>query len=510
MAGPRILVIEDDLFFQEFLHGLLTPAGFEVLLAGDGEAGFRLARESHPAAVLTDVELPGPSGLEVLYGLRSDPSTSSLPVIVMSGKTAPTMMAEHARQAGPPTGWLAKPFGKEELLAALASLGIASSPERPAPELDLEDGGEAAEVPFDPDLLAEEPPPASPPPPPPPVSPDPTGPLRQALEAALQAKREVEDQAAALREQARRKEEALRQGKEEVEAASLQMKRGLEDRLRDAERRVAEAREEARVLAMEKASLLAERTAVLERERKESGTREERLAGTAARMSSLVVELEKAREKLLAAEQANRRELDLTEKELRERERLEGEVAALRQEGERLRISTEEMVSRASSLAGENEGLRRSLARVEEVFASRGDGSAAQMETLRQALAEGLDRTYEALAGEREKGSTLEQHLRGIREELARDREEMRQEREGWLTREGELQGKVLASLASQEELLQAGNRALPLVIPPSPVMPMHTRGRRLAAVFALLLLFLLTLFTGIIAFRFLGGGPGL
>ena len=65
-----ILVIEDEEIMREILEALLTPEGYEVRLARDGEAGLELARAMPFDAAIVDVMMPGMDGLSVLDELK--------------------------------------------------------------------------------------------------------------------------------------------------------------------------------------------------------------------------------------------------------------------------------------------------------------------------------------------------------------------------------------------------------------------------------------------------------
>lgn len=82
---PWILCIDDD---QEFSHGLklkLQSRGYEVVRAFAGMDGYRYAFEFEPSAILLDLHLPNVSGEEVLSQLRYHPSTSHIPVVIVTG-----------------------------------------------------------------------------------------------------------------------------------------------------------------------------------------------------------------------------------------------------------------------------------------------------------------------------------------------------------------------------------------------------------------------------------------
>lgn len=78
----KILAIDDDSIIRTLLTNILTKAGYEVVTAADGESGLELAVSTYPDLVVTDFQMPGISGLEVLTELqRTQPG---LPVILLT------------------------------------------------------------------------------------------------------------------------------------------------------------------------------------------------------------------------------------------------------------------------------------------------------------------------------------------------------------------------------------------------------------------------------------------
>src|SRR3974390_2287444 len=61
----RILLVEDDATFRSFLQTILEDEGHEVLTATDGLAGLRLLRQEQVDLVVSDLKMPGKSGLEL-------------------------------------------------------------------------------------------------------------------------------------------------------------------------------------------------------------------------------------------------------------------------------------------------------------------------------------------------------------------------------------------------------------------------------------------------------------
>ncbi len=78
----KILAIDDDSIIRTLLTNILTKAGYEVVTAADGESGLELAISTNPDLVVTDFQMPGISGLDVVTELqRTQPG---LPVILLT------------------------------------------------------------------------------------------------------------------------------------------------------------------------------------------------------------------------------------------------------------------------------------------------------------------------------------------------------------------------------------------------------------------------------------------
>lgn len=83
---PLVLVVEDEPESAELIEMILRRQGCDVLLASDGATALEIARElPRPDLVLLDLELPVMDGRALLATMRSDPSISGIPVVVLSG-----------------------------------------------------------------------------------------------------------------------------------------------------------------------------------------------------------------------------------------------------------------------------------------------------------------------------------------------------------------------------------------------------------------------------------------
>jgi PAS domain S-box-containing protein len=116
---PRsVLYIEDNEVNQILMQGMLAQRpGLQLLLASLPESGLAIARETRPALVLLDIQLPGIDGFEVQRRLRSDPATCSIPVVAVSANAMPGDLAE-AEAAGF-ADYVTKPLDLQRLLAVV-------------------------------------------------------------------------------------------------------------------------------------------------------------------------------------------------------------------------------------------------------------------------------------------------------------------------------------------------------------------------------------------------------
>lgn len=114
--GGRVLVVDDLAIHRRGLERLLRWGGWEVETAATGAEALAIASERRPDVVITDLEMPGMGGLELLSQLHGrDPA---LPVIVLTATCSANLMA-NAMLAGAEC-CLAKPLDLSWLAAALA------------------------------------------------------------------------------------------------------------------------------------------------------------------------------------------------------------------------------------------------------------------------------------------------------------------------------------------------------------------------------------------------------
>jgi signal transduction histidine kinase/CheY-like chemotaxis protein len=118
-GGGEVVVIEDDRPSLDLFRAYLSKAALQVTTARDGQSGLAAVRRTRPDAVLLDIRLPGIDGWAVLKALKAEEETRDIPVIVVS------IVDERTRGvAMGAAAYLVKPVGRDELLTALASVGV--------------------------------------------------------------------------------------------------------------------------------------------------------------------------------------------------------------------------------------------------------------------------------------------------------------------------------------------------------------------------------------------------
>ena len=105
------MVVEDDDAVRLMMCELLQSAGFKVVGCSGGVEAIKVARELHPAVLTLDLHMPGMDGMEVLSRLASDPSTSRIPVVVVSAYSSD----RRVRASRQVKAIVSKPFDVDDL-----------------------------------------------------------------------------------------------------------------------------------------------------------------------------------------------------------------------------------------------------------------------------------------------------------------------------------------------------------------------------------------------------------
>ena len=116
----HILVIDDSAVVSAVVTRLLGRAGYAVQIAASGQAGLDAVRQAPPDLILLDITMPGIDGLTVCRRLKGDSTTTTIPIMLLSGLDDPDANARGA--AAGADDMLAKPFDPQVLLERVRAL----------------------------------------------------------------------------------------------------------------------------------------------------------------------------------------------------------------------------------------------------------------------------------------------------------------------------------------------------------------------------------------------------
>jgi len=131
--GKKVLTIDDSKTVRLIVTKHLSVFGIEILEAENGEMGIAKAKEGKPDLILLDYNMPVMDGHQTLLSLKDDPSTSPIPVIMLTTETVQDTVLKLIKLGL--KDFIAKPFTREILLKKVNSvLGIYEGDEPPSPE----------------------------------------------------------------------------------------------------------------------------------------------------------------------------------------------------------------------------------------------------------------------------------------------------------------------------------------------------------------------------------------
>ncbi len=110
-----ILVVENDGDIVDFLQELLTQLGYEIAVAGNGQQALSYLQHNRPAAILSDITMPGMDGIELCRLVAKNEQYQTIPFILMSASDQ-----RPKRDDVNYTAFLAKPFRLPALIKTLA------------------------------------------------------------------------------------------------------------------------------------------------------------------------------------------------------------------------------------------------------------------------------------------------------------------------------------------------------------------------------------------------------
>jgi DNA-binding response OmpR family regulator len=113
------LIVEDHPEQADLVSRILRLRDYRPILAEDGEAGLRMAREQHPDVMLLDLMLPDINGFDVCRRLRTDPATRLIPVVMLTALND-VQHRVHGFRVGA-NAYVTKPYGVDDLFEAITA-----------------------------------------------------------------------------------------------------------------------------------------------------------------------------------------------------------------------------------------------------------------------------------------------------------------------------------------------------------------------------------------------------
>lgn len=114
-APRRTVLLAEDHADTRMFYAELFSESFDVIEAGRGDQALQLARERKPSLIVTDLSLPGITGLELARALKGDAATAGIPIICLSGYADPE--TTNAVAASGIDRFVVKPCMPDDLLA---------------------------------------------------------------------------------------------------------------------------------------------------------------------------------------------------------------------------------------------------------------------------------------------------------------------------------------------------------------------------------------------------------
>src|ERR1700691_1125733 len=118
--AKKILEVDDSPTIRQLVKMTLSRAGYEVTEAEDGAKGLQKASAEAFDMVLSDINMPQMTGIEMLRSLRKLDQYKFTPIVLVTTESQPEKKAE-GKAAGA-TGWIVKPFEPDQLLAVVTKV----------------------------------------------------------------------------------------------------------------------------------------------------------------------------------------------------------------------------------------------------------------------------------------------------------------------------------------------------------------------------------------------------
>jgi len=120
MAERKVLVVDDEIHIIHVVAIKLRNNGYEVISAENGSEAFALACGEKPDIIVTDFQMPGMTGLELVRKIRQNETTKDIPVIMLTARGF--AVEDKEKEKLQISELLSKPFSPKELLRSIEDI----------------------------------------------------------------------------------------------------------------------------------------------------------------------------------------------------------------------------------------------------------------------------------------------------------------------------------------------------------------------------------------------------
>ena len=115
-----VLVVEDTASEQDLIVSYLSESGYTVISANNGQEALKKIETKKPDVVITDLVMPGMSGLELCRSLKKNAETKDVPIVACTSKNQELDKLWGMKQGI--NDYITKPFSREDILRAVRSV----------------------------------------------------------------------------------------------------------------------------------------------------------------------------------------------------------------------------------------------------------------------------------------------------------------------------------------------------------------------------------------------------
>jgi len=117
----KILVVEDEIQFAKMIAMRLQSAGYDVDISTDAYGGTQSAIRSNPDLIILDLMMPAGGGFALLDRINKIPLTSTIPVIILTGRVIDDNIQNTAEKYGVKR-IIRKPYEKDDLISTIETV----------------------------------------------------------------------------------------------------------------------------------------------------------------------------------------------------------------------------------------------------------------------------------------------------------------------------------------------------------------------------------------------------